>query len=106
MSRLTNRNRCSPLVVLTQVYILGRMGNARQALHLIIEKLGDIPQAIDFVRSQRDEELWDYLITWALGSSETTGLRPGAPRVPRSQWDLCLTSFSKNLSHSLPPKAL
>ncbi|KAG1680753.1 hypothetical protein FOA52_008086 [Chlamydomonas sp. UWO 241] len=55
------------------VYILGRMGSSRQALHLIIEKLGDIPQAIDFVRAQRDEELWDYLITWALGSSETTG---------------------------------
>jgi hypothetical protein len=27
-----------------QVYILGRMGSSRQALHLIIEKLGDIPQ--------------------------------------------------------------
>ena len=31
-------------MVSEQVYILGRMGNARQALHLIIEKLGDIPQ--------------------------------------------------------------
>ncbi|GAX72786.1 hypothetical protein CEUSTIGMA_g242.t1 [Chlamydomonas eustigma] len=60
-------------MVSEQVYILGRMGISRQALHLIIEKLGDIPQAIDFVRCQRDEELWDYLITWALGSSETTG---------------------------------
>eukprot|EP00798_Chlamydomonas_sp_ICE-L_P008222 gene8222-1488_t len=27
-----------------QVFILGRMGNATKALHLIIEKLGDIPQ--------------------------------------------------------------
>uniref|UniRef100_A0A7R9YQY0 Vps41 beta-propeller domain-containing protein n=1 Tax=Chlamydomonas euryale TaxID=1486919 RepID=A0A7R9YQY0_9CHLO len=60
-------------LVAEQVYILGRMGNSRQALHIIIEKLGDVPQAIDFVRSQCDEELWDYLITWALGSSETTG---------------------------------
>jgi len=27
-----------------QVYLLGRMGNASQALHLIIDKLEDIPQ--------------------------------------------------------------
>ena len=32
-------------MVSEQVYILGRMGSAKQALHLIIEKLGDIPQA-------------------------------------------------------------
>jgi len=31
-------------MVSEQVYILGRMGSAKQALHLIIEKLGDIPQ--------------------------------------------------------------
>ena len=31
-------------MVKEQVYILGRMGNSRQALHLIIDKLGDIPQ--------------------------------------------------------------
>jgi len=28
----------------TQVYLLGRMGNASRALHLIIDKLEDIPQ--------------------------------------------------------------
>jgi hypothetical protein len=27
-----------------QVFILGRMGNTTQALHLIIDRLGDIPQ--------------------------------------------------------------
>ncbi|GFH33714.1 uncharacterized protein HaLaN_33123, partial [Haematococcus lacustris] len=31
-------------LVAEQVFILGRMGNASHALHLIIEKLGDIPQ--------------------------------------------------------------
>lgn len=31
--------------VLSQVYVLGRMGSARQALALIISKLADIPQA-------------------------------------------------------------
>ena len=31
-------------LVREQVFILGRMGNAQQALHLIIQELGDIPQ--------------------------------------------------------------
>ncbi len=32
-------------LVREQVFVLGRMGNARQALELIISKLADIPQA-------------------------------------------------------------
>ena len=31
-------------LVREQVFVLGRMGNARQALHLIMSKLADIPQ--------------------------------------------------------------
>ena len=31
-------------LVREQVFVLGRMGNARQALHLIISRLADIPQ--------------------------------------------------------------
>ena len=31
-------------LVREQVFVLGRMGNARQALELIISKLADIPQ--------------------------------------------------------------
>ncbi|KAF5836122.1 hypothetical protein DUNSADRAFT_6375 [Dunaliella salina] len=60
-------------MVAEQVYLLGRMGNASRALHLIINKLEDIPQAIEFVRGQRDDELWEQLMSWALGSPETTG---------------------------------
>ncbi|EFJ47940.1 hypothetical protein VOLCADRAFT_61071, partial [Volvox carteri f. nagariensis] len=60
-------------LVSEQVFVLGRMGNADQALRLIIDRLGDIPQAIDFVVGQRDEDLWGRLIDWALGSPETTG---------------------------------
>ncbi|GFR40551.1 hypothetical protein Agub_g1126, partial [Astrephomene gubernaculifera] len=60
-------------LVSEQVFVLGRMGNADQALRLIIDRLGDIPRAIDFVVRQRDEELWGRLIDWALGGSETTG---------------------------------
>jgi len=44
------------------VFILGRMGNAEQALSLIIEKIGDVPMAVEFVELQKDEELWGTLI--------------------------------------------
>ena len=55
------------------MYILGRMGNAAQALRLIVERLGDIPQAIAFVQGQDDEDLWQLLISLALGSAATAG---------------------------------
>jgi hypothetical protein len=62
------------VVLRLQVYILSRMGNSRAALALIIERLQDIPRAIEFVRLQRDEELIEELIDWALRSADTTGV--------------------------------
>jgi len=44
------------------VFILGRMGNAPQALSLIIDELRDVGQAIEFVQGQKDDELWDELL--------------------------------------------
>jgi len=52
------------------VFILGRMGNNQQALQLIIDKIGDIREAIDFVSKQNDEELWEELINYSMRSSE------------------------------------
>jgi vacuolar protein sorting-associated protein 41 len=57
-----------------QVYILGRMGNAGRALHLIVERLHDVPQAIEFVQQQHDDDLWELLISLALGSADMTGV--------------------------------
>ena len=53
--------------------MLSRMGNSRQALALIIQQQQDIPRAIDFVRQQRDDELWEELIDWALKEPGTAG---------------------------------
>eukprot|EP00210_Caulerpa_lentillifera_P007525 g7190.t1 len=55
------------------VYILSRMGNPHGALQLIIEELADVPQAIEFVRSQNEDTLWDSLIDWAVSKASTTG---------------------------------
>jgi hypothetical protein len=54
------------------VYVLSRMGSCQQALQLIIERQGDIPAAIQFVQGQADDELWGYLIDWALAAPGTT----------------------------------
>jgi len=45
------------------VFIYGRMGNIEEALKLMIEKVGDVKQAIEFVQKQNDEHLWDDLIS-------------------------------------------
>jgi hypothetical protein len=48
------------------VFVLTRMGNARQALALLLEHVGDVAQAIDFCQAQEDEELWEVLISHCL----------------------------------------
>ncbi len=60
-------------LVREQVYILGRMGDTKKALALIVDGLGDIDQAIEFVQSQRDDDLWDEVINKSLKSPHLVG---------------------------------
>ncbi|KAL1923384.1 uncharacterized protein VTP21DRAFT_8364 [Calcarisporiella thermophila] len=48
------------------VFLLGRMGNNKKALGLIIERLGDVQRAIDFAKEQNDEDLWEDLVRYSL----------------------------------------
>ncbi|GBM04489.1 Vacuolar protein sorting-associated protein 41 [Araneus ventricosus] len=48
------------------VFLLGRMGNTRQALQQITEVLQDINQAIEFCKEHDDKELWEDLINSSL----------------------------------------
>eukprot|EP01114_Cavostelium_apophysatum_P004970 TRINITY_DN1546_c0_g1_i1.p1 TRINITY_DN1546_c0_g1~~TRINITY_DN1546_c0_g1_i1.p1 ORF type:complete len:976 (-),score=258.51 TRINITY_DN1546_c0_g1_i1:28-2796(-) len=48
------------------VFLMGRMGNNKQGLLLLIEKIGDVKQAIDFIETQNDDELWDDLIDYSM----------------------------------------
>ncbi|XP_010488571.1 PREDICTED: vacuolar protein sorting-associated protein 41 homolog [Camelina sativa] len=57
-----------------QVFVLGRMGNAKQALAVIINKLGDIEEAVEFVSLQHDDDLWEELIKQCLNKPEMVGL--------------------------------
>lgn len=57
-----------------QVFILGRMGNAKQALAVIIDKQGDIKEAVEFVSMQHDDDLWEELIRQCLNKPEMVGV--------------------------------
>jgi hypothetical protein len=47
------------------VFLLGRMGNNKQALMLIIERLGDVNRAIEFAKEQADDDLWEDVLAYA-----------------------------------------
>ena len=49
------------------------MGHAREALEVIVGQMGDIPQAIDFIQLQGEDDLWGYLEKMALRKASTTG---------------------------------
>ncbi|ORX62542.1 vacuolar protein sorting-associated protein 41 [Hesseltinella vesiculosa] len=48
------------------VFVLGRMGDNKKALMLIINRLGDVQRAIDFAKEQKDDDLWEDLLTYSM----------------------------------------
>uniref|UniRef100_A0A804Q0K1 Uncharacterized protein n=1 Tax=Zea mays TaxID=4577 RepID=A0A804Q0K1_MAIZE len=54
-------------------FVLGRMGNAKEALSTIINKLEDMQEAVEFVTEQHDDELWEELIRQCLQKPEMVG---------------------------------
>ncbi|KAG0031903.1 Vacuolar protein sorting-associated protein 41 [Podila clonocystis] len=48
------------------VFLLGRMGNNKKALMLIIERLGDVERAINFAKEQNDNDLWEDLLKYSM----------------------------------------
>jgi vacuolar protein sorting-associated protein 41 len=47
-------------------FILSKTGQTKRALFLIIDKLGDVSQAIQFVKEQDDQDLWDNLLDYSM----------------------------------------
>ncbi|KAF5330256.1 hypothetical protein D9758_014441 [Tetrapyrgos nigripes] len=47
------------------VFLLGRAGDNKKALTLIIERLGDVHRAIDFAKEQADDDLWEDLLRYS-----------------------------------------
>uniref|UniRef100_T1L260 Vacuolar protein sorting-associated protein 41 homolog n=1 Tax=Tetranychus urticae TaxID=32264 RepID=T1L260_TETUR len=52
------------------VYLLSRMGNSKEALHYIINKMSNINYAIEFCLKHSDNDLWEDLITYSLDKPE------------------------------------
>ena len=48
------------------MYLLGKMGDNRKALFLIIERLGDVEKAIEFAKDQNDSSLWTEFLKYAM----------------------------------------
>ncbi|GAC74618.1 vacuolar assembly/sorting protein VPS41 [Moesziomyces antarcticus T-34] len=51
--------------VAEMVFLLGRVGDNKRALSLIIERLGDVERAIDFAKEQNDDDLWEDLLGYS-----------------------------------------
>lgn len=49
-------------LVSEMVFLLGRMGNTKEALHYITDSLNDIDRAIEFCKEHNDVDLWNDLI--------------------------------------------
>lgn len=48
------------------VYLLAKEGQTKKALRLIIDKLGDVSQAIAFAKEQDDADLWNDLLNLSM----------------------------------------
>ncbi|RCH83374.1 Vacuolar protein sorting-associated protein 41, partial [Rhizopus stolonifer] len=60
-------NKCEEKdLVPEMVYLLGRMGDNKKALMLIIKRLDDVQRAIDFAKEQKDYELWEDLLAYSM----------------------------------------
>eukprot|EP00762_Andalucia_godoyi_P007526 ANDGO_00771.mRNA.1 Vacuolar protein sorting-associated protein 41 homolog len=57
-----------------RVYVLGKMGNLSEALHILMDN-GAVRDAIEFLqeRAPQDEDLWNELVTHALRSGDAVG---------------------------------
>lgn len=52
------------------IYLLGRIGNTKEALQLLITKIGDMDQAISFCKEHNDLDLWKDLVEHSLSKPE------------------------------------
>lgn len=47
------------------MFLLGRVGDNKRALNLIISRLQDVPLAIEFAKEQNDDDLWEDLLRYS-----------------------------------------
>lgn len=48
------------------VYLYSKTGDSKRALYLIIDRLGDVSQAISFAKEQDEPDLWEDLLNYSM----------------------------------------
>ncbi len=48
------------------VHLLAKTGQTKRALFLVIDKLGDVSQAVSFAKEQNDPDLWNDLLDYSM----------------------------------------
>jgi len=49
-----------------EAYLLGRAGRVEKALHILLEKVGDVERAVAFAAEYQDPKLWEELVSFVL----------------------------------------
>ncbi|KAI9184101.1 Vacuolar protein sorting-associated protein 41 [Blastocladiella emersonii ATCC 22665] len=49
-----------------QVFVLGRIGNHKRAMEIMMDRMDDIEMAIEYAKRQQDEDLWHDLVDFAV----------------------------------------
>ena len=69
------------------VHLLSATGQTKRALHLIIDELGDVKEAIDFAKEIDDDSLWDDLLDFSMND-------PGKPKFISGLLDYAGTTIN------------
>jgi len=69
------------------VHLLSATGQTKRALHLIIDELDDVKEAIDFAKEIDDETLWEDLLDFSMND-------PGKPKFIRGLLDHAGTTIN------------
>ena len=65
----TALNRClhsATLHTREVIYLYSRLGDTSRALQMIVQDLGDVDMALEFVQKWKDRDLWDDLVRYSI----------------------------------------
>lgn len=79
------------------IYLWGRIGEAKKALKIIVDELNDPQMAIDYVISWKDEELWDFMITYTIDKPEYIQLLLKYPDILGRRYNSVITGIADTL---------
>lgn len=66
------------------IYLYSRLGDTSRALHMIVQDLGDVDMALEFVQKWKDRDLWDDLVKYSISKPTFVGGRLSGTAVRRS----------------------